>query len=261
MSQENIVVIMAGGLGKRMNSELSKVLHKINGDPMLTKIIKETSYINPQKILIIVGKYRAIIESTVREYINVEYVKKYVEFVDQPVALGTGHAIQCCCLSPTFLEYINSNVLVLSGDVPLIKSHTMREMLDNLKEVKIMTTSLENPHGYGRIVQDEDDDATFLKIVEEKDCNDEEKSIRKINSGIYAFRAYILHKYIGLVENKNSQNEFYLTDIFELINKGEGKSVVETFEIPLERQKEIMGINTPEQLEELSELDNLCGFI
>jgi UDP-N-acetylglucosamine diphosphorylase/glucosamine-1-phosphate N-acetyltransferase len=259
MPEENIVVIMAGGLGKRMNSEIPKVLHKINGEPMLTKIIKETSYIHPQKILIIVGKYRAIIESTVREYINVEYVKKYVEFVDQPVPLGTGHAIQCCCLSPTFINYINSNVLILSGDVPLIKSQTMREMLDDLKEVKLMTTSLENPHGYGRIVQD--DTGTFLKIVEEKDCTDEEKSIRKINSGIYAFHAYILHKYIGYIDNKNSQNEFYLTDVFELINKGEGKSVVETFEIPLERQKEIMGINTPEQLEELSELDNLGGFV
>jgi UDP-N-acetylglucosamine diphosphorylase/glucosamine-1-phosphate N-acetyltransferase len=250
MSGKNIVVIMAGGLGKRMNSDLPKVLHKINGEPMLTKIIKETSHINPEKIFIIVGKYRAIIESTIGEYINKDYMKKYITFVDQPEPLGTGHAIKCCCLSPDFVKYIDSNVLILSGDVPLITFQTMKEMLNNVDRVRIMTTTLEIPHGYGRIVQDHSGD--FVKIVEEKDCSDKEKSIQKINCGIYAFHAYILHKYIVYIENNNSQKEYYLTDIFQIINeKFEEKNVIEIHEIPIIRQKEIMGVNTPEQLEQL----------
>ena len=250
MSVQNIVVIMAGGLGKRMNSNLPKVLHKINGEPMLTKIIKETSHINPEKIFIIVGKYRSIIESTIGEYINKEYMKKYISFVDQPEPLGTGHAIKCCCVSPEFIKYINSNVLILSGDVPLITFQTMKEMLNSVDRARIMTTNLENPHGYGRIVQDPTGD--FVKIVEEKDCSNEEKSIQKINCGIYAFHTYILHKYIVYIENNNSQKEYYLTDIFQIINdKLEGKNVIEIYEIPTTRQKEIMGVNTPEQLEEL----------
>jgi bifunctional UDP-N-acetylglucosamine pyrophosphorylase/glucosamine-1-phosphate N-acetyltransferase len=113
-----------------------------------------------------------------------------------------------------------------------------------------MTTTLEIPHGYGRIVQDHSGE--FVKIVEEKDCSDNEKSIQKINCGIYAFHAYILHKYIVYIENNNSQKEYYLTDIFQIINeKFEEKNVIEIHEIPIIRQKEIMGVNTPEQLEQL----------
>lgn len=266
-----IIIIMAGGLGKRMNSTLPKVLHSINGEPMLVKIIKEALTLDPTQILIVVGKYHHIIKTTVQQFIPIvidnttgDYNIKYVY---QEVSLGTGHAIQCCRPSLQFSGPNNrvqpsSRVLILSGDVPLLKASTMQQMVKEMGStsncpVRIMTTSLDEPTGYGRIVIDY---ATtkFQEIVEEKDCTDDQRAIKLVNCGIYAFSNYFLCKYLPYLKNDNSQKEYYLTDLISIIRQNEGIDV-EMVEIPKNKQYEIMGVNTPQQLYELAEMSSFTS--
>lgn len=247
-----IVIIMAGGNGKRMESDLPKVLHQVADLPMIVNIIFEARKLSPKKILIVVGQYRPIIESTINAYVDMTNI----EFIDQVAALGTGHAVQCCrsALETNHADAgPGSTVLVLSGDVPLIKSSTMATMLHNLSKVKIMTTQLDIPFGYGRIIQQEN---KFDRIVEEKDCNPEQKLITTVNCGIYAFKSDILCKYLPYIHNDNSQKEFYLTDIIEIIKQNE-QTVVDMYEIPADKQIEIYGVNTKQQLESLIEMHSL----
>jgi len=246
---KNIIIIMAGGLGKRMNSDLPKVLHKIHNKPMLVHVIEQSILLNPLEILIVVGKYKDIIENTVGEYINKNTIIKHnIQFILQPEPLGTGHAIQCC--RDELLKIPTTNVIILSGDVPLLKFSTINDMLNEFKHIKIVTTLMPNPHGYGRIIEK---DGVFEKIVEEKDACQEEKMVKKVNCGIYAIRCELLCKYLPLLTNNNSQGEYYLTDIIELIQKGE-EVAVGLYNIPEERQNEIIGVNTAEQLANLVNL-------
>lgn len=240
-----VVIIMAGGLGKRMESDLPKVLHKIGNIPMLYRVIVEARKINPLKILVVVGKYRQIIQNTLEECGDIDDI----EFIDQPQPLGTGNAVLCCrnYLINNVSEL--TNVLILSGDVPLLKANTMIEMLDS-NGCKIMTTKLSNPFGYGRIIEINN---SFERIVEEKDCTESQKKIQKVNCGIYSIKNRILCKYISYIRNLNAQNEYYLTDLVEIIKNNENINV-QMYEIPVEQQLEIMGVNTKSQLEELEKL-------
>jgi UDP-N-acetylglucosamine diphosphorylase/glucosamine-1-phosphate N-acetyltransferase len=237
---DTIVVIMAGGLGKRMNSELPKVLHTVHGKPMLSHVIEQSLALNPFKLFIVVGKYKKVIEQTIGQ------LKDKVEFIVQPEPLGTGHAIQCC--REELLNY-DKKVLILSGDVPLLTSATMQKMLTNVNHVKIVTTVLDNPYGYGRVVEN----GGLVRIVEEKDASEEEKQIKNVNCGIYVIESSLLCTYLPLLQNNNKQNEYYLTDIIELI---QGQPIsVDTYTVPQEQQYEIMGVNTIEQLTELEKLN------
>lgn len=240
---DNIIIIMAGGLGKRMNSDIPKVLHKISGKPMLVHVIQEAELLLPKKILIVVGKYKTIIEETIQDYISLDKI----EFIIQSEALGTGHAIQCC--RDELLQYDNTNVIILSGDTPLLRSTTISDIIYDFHKVKIVTTIMDNPTGYGRIIEIGD---MFDKIVEEKDCSEENKFVKKVNCGVYAFDSCVLCKYLPLLTNKNAQNEYYLTDIIELIKDGENIQI-DLYNIPKERQIEITGVNTIEQLKELEQ--------
>lgn len=126
----------------------------------------------------------------------------------------------------------------------------MREILKNVNKVKITTDEFDNSTGYGRIAEV---DSTFVKIVEEKDCSTEEKNIKKINGGIYAFDIETLCKYLPYLSNNNSQNEYYLTDIVEIIKTNENIEI-DMFNITPDKHHEIMGINTTDQLLELEKL-------
>ena len=252
-----VVIIMAGGLGKRMNSELPKVLHKIAGVPMichiLTKLTELTSVEHSVKpsVMIVVGKYRQIIEETINDFLqekDLQFLIEKIQYIDQIEPMGTGHAIQCC--RSELLKYPNTNVLILSGDVPLISSQLMMKMVTNLNIIRIAVTCLENSTGYGRILEK---DGKFDKIVEEKDCNAEQKTIQKVNCGLYAIDCNTLCHYLPYLKNNNSQNEYYLTDIIEII-KCEERIDVEMCEISKESQHEIMGVNTLQQLEELEKI-------
>lgn len=248
---------MAGGLGKRMNSDLPKVLHKIHNKPMLVHVIEQSILLNPLEILIVVGKYKDIIEKTIGEYINKNtMINHNIQFILQAEPLGTGHAIQCCRneLLKMPNTNMNTNVIILSGDVPLLKFSTINDMLNEIKHLKIVTTLMPKPDGYGRIIEK---DGVFEKIVEEKDASEKEKMVSKVNCGIYAIQFDLLCKYLPFLTNTNSQKEYYLTDIIELIQKGE-KVAVGLYNIPEERQYEIIGVNTAEQL---ANLENLLPLV
>lgn len=233
---------MAGGLGKRMNSDLPKVLHKLGNIPMLVRVIREANKIQPYKIFIVVGKYKDIIFDTITKYIS----QNNIEFVTQEEPLGTGHAIMCCREK---LENIKGNVVILSGDVPFVSSQTIKNLLKDLYSVNMVVTNMDNPHGYGRIIESGND---FVKIVEEKDCLEEERKVKKINCGMYAFNTQLLVKYLPYLSNKNSQNEYYLTDMIKIIQDYE-ESKVGILEVKKENQKEIQGVNTQQQLRELEQ--------
>lgn len=237
------VIILAGGLGKRMQSDIPKVLHCLHEKPMLVHVLESALQLTPKMIYIVVGKYEPIIRETLARYMDISCIC----FVKQPDALGTGHAIQCA--RPYLLgQPSDDKVVILSGDVPLLKSKTIQAMMNQNGPVILMTSTIETPKGYGRIVCDEM--GNFVKIVEEKDCNDAQRTIRVINAGIYAFGAGLLCKYLPLITNENAQEEYYLTDIFEIIRQKESLTVA-MYHLPVEQNFEIAGVNTKEQLEEL----------
>ena len=121
-------------------------------------------------------------------------------------------------------------------------------MINELNYARIMTTKLQDPHGYGRIIEKE---GIFQKIVEEKDCDDEERKCQKTNAGIYAFNSSMLFKYLPYLSNDNAQKEYYLTDIVEIIKINEDVNI-DLYDMPIDRQIELTGVNTKEQLEELN---------
>tara|TARA_B100000029_G_scaffold103487_1_gene93989 strand:+ start:653 stop:1375 length:723 start_codon:yes stop_codon:yes gene_type:complete len=233
-----IICILAAGKGSRMNSSIPKVIHEINGTPMILDVIKTAKELNPQKIIVIVGYKKEMVISTVND--------DNIDFVIQKELKGTAHAVQQC---ENILKNINGNVLILSGDVPLIKSSTLNNLIDYhiLKNSKgsLISANMNDPFGYGRIIRDQS--SNFVKIVEQKDANNEQQKIQEINSGIYIFDINTLFSKINLISNNNNQNEYYLTDIFDYI-KNEKISI-----IPIKDQKEISGINTIKQLEKINE--------
>ena len=235
--EPNIVLIMAGGLGKRMNSDLPKVLHTINDLPLIVHIVNSALQIDSSSIIyIIVGKYREPIENAIVGHFG---SNRRIKYVEQSEPLGTGHAIQCCL--PVLQQQLPSvKVLILSGDVPLFSTKSMREVMNIESKATIVATQMEEPYGYGRIIQHP------LRIVEEKDCTDEEKHVKMVNCGIYAFENETLCQNLPKIKNENKQNEYYLTSIFETI-----QGTIRLYEIPAEKQYEVSGINTPEQLEEM----------
>ena len=246
MKDDHVVMIMAAGMGKRMKSNVPKVLHNFNNKPMLVNIIETSFKTNPIKIIVIVGKFKDLIQRTINIYLD-KNILNLIEFAIQPEALGTGSAIKCGINK--IVENISDNVqvLILSGDTPLINHNTLNNLLKNNYVAKILVTKVENPYGYGRVFLDYKNN--FEKIIEHKDCNEVELKNNLINGGLYSINFGLLRTYIHLISNNNAQNEYYLTDLFKiLINK---KYIVEIYEIEQKNNYEILGVNTPEQLKDL----------
>jgi len=238
-----ITIILAGGLGKRMNSLLPKVLHIINDYPMIYYIIQNSLRIGSDKILIVVGKYKQIIKENIDKYFaNVDRI----EYIDQECPNGTGHAVQCCNIFITQLYIQNiishrDNILILSGDVPLIKADTLVQLLEQPNTLLI--TKSENPFGNGRIIFKDD---KIAKIVEEKDCTNLERQIQYINCGIYNITVQTFFDTIPFIQNMNKASEFYLTDFVELaVNKG---IELNYYELPKIEAYQVMNINTMDEL-------------
>jgi bifunctional N-acetylglucosamine-1-phosphate-uridyltransferase/glucosamine-1-phosphate-acetyltransferase GlmU-like protein len=261
---------MAGGLGKRMESDLPKVLHHIVSStdtnisyPMIVHVIKTSIELKVKKIFFIVGKYKNIIKNTIEEYFGftndlieyfgftndlIEYfglTNDLIEYVEQEPALGTGHAIKCAL--PAISNYKNEKALILSGDVPLISTNTLFGLDGDIN--KLLITELTNPFGCGRILFDEN--GHMIGIREEKDCNEDEKKIKFVNCGIYQIRVIDLINLIPQIDNKNKSNEYYLTDIIGLMLSNSIK--IETFILKNEYQYEIKNVNTKKDLEELND--------
>lgn len=247
-----IVTILAGGLGKRMQSTLPKVLHKVHGKPMLVRIIEQAHKLNPHKILIVVGQYKPIIEETLNGYV----LPNNIEYAIQDVAQGTGDAVKCTI---DHLDINDGYNLILNGDTPCLTYETIKQMCDQYvndeSDLQITSINLPNPTGCGRIIKNSN--GVFQSIVEEKDCTDEQRQIKLVNVGIYVVSINAIKKYIPQIKNNNAQNEYYLTDIVELYLSDNPDKIVGLVELSSDHIKEIANVNTKEQLDELNKLNKI----
>ena len=227
-----------------MKSKRAKVLHELGSSPMIAHVVRAAQALEPQKILVIVGHQAEEVERAV-----LAEVGELAGFVIQEKQRGTGDAIEC---ARSLLENSDSLVLVLSGDVPMIRVETLKNLIEHHGSTRaactILSVRLENPTGYGRIIRDEND--TFQKIVEQRDATDEQRQVKEINSGIYCFEAKDLFQALRKIEPKNDQGEYYLTDVPEIILASGGAVSVFVHTEP----REVYGINTRA---ELAEFENL----
>ena len=239
MNQKLATVIMAAGKGTRMKSDLPKVLQLVNDRTMVSHVVNLSKSVGSEKIILILGHKKELVVDSV--------INENVESVIQEPQLGTGHAVQ---QTYPLLKDFDGDVLVLSGDVPLLRESTINKMLEIHHDANhgatVLTAIFEDPFGYGRVIRNENN--TLDKIVEHKDCTEDQLTIKEINAGIYLFKAKSLFPALGKIKNNNIQGEFYLPDALEHIAKS-GKSIA--LHITNEPM-EISGVNTVEQLEELN---------
>lgn len=231
-------VVLAAGKGKRLMSEqfnLPKVLRKANGRSLLSYVLENITFIEKENTIIVAGYMREKV---------VEEIGNAYKYAVQEEQLGTGHAVAMA--RDYFYDY-DGDVLVLYGDMPLIKKDTYINMINEHKSrgniCTILTCVSEQNLPYGRIIKD--DIGNVTDIIEEKDCTPEQKAIKELNVGVYVFNAKFLFSELSNLKNNNVQGEYYLTGVPKLLAaKGER---VGSF--PVYNETEITGVNTPEDLE------------
>jgi len=238
------VLIMAAGLGTRMKSNRAKVLHELGGSPLIAHVARTAQALKPQAIIVVVGHQAEEVKRA-----TVDAVGELAGFVVQEQQLGTGHAAEC---ARNVLENSDSLVLVLYGDVPMIKIETLKKLIEHHNNAgaacTILSVRLENPTGYGRIIRDES--GAFQEIVEQRDATDEQRQVKEINSGIYCFESRDLYNALRSVEPANDQGEYYITDVPAIILANGG-----TVSVFLHTDsREVSGINSRA---ELAEFENL----
>ncbi|BBA52610.1 N-acetylglucosamine-1-phosphate uridyltransferase [Fusobacterium varium] len=232
-------LILAAGKGTRMKSELPKVIHEVNGIPMISKIIKVLEVLKPEENILILGHKKEEVLKVVGE--NADYVV-------QTEQLGTGHAV---LQAKNKLKDYDGDVMVLCGDTPLLREETLKELYKFHKETDSVTTILtsiyDNPFGYGRIVKEND---LVKAIVEEKEADDKTKKIKEVNAGVYCFKGRELFEALSKITNNNEKGEYYLTDVIGIQVK-EGKKVQSYI---LNDNIEILGVNSKVELAEASKV-------
>jgi len=229
-------IILAAGLGKRMKSDTPKVLHPVAGRPMLFYPVQVIKNLGLKKAIIIVGhkaeKVMEILDSELRT------PNSELKFVKQEPQLGTGHAVLC---AENVLKAWKGDILILSGDVPLITKQTILGLLDlhakKKAAISFISTVIADPSGYGRVLRDENN--SVKRIVEDKDSSIEEKAINEINTGIYCINAQFLFSGLKNIKRENAQGEYYLPDLIEMAAKAKQKVACLTHINPAE----VMGIN------------------
>ncbi|KFX59875.1 bifunctional UDP-N-acetylglucosamine diphosphorylase/glucosamine-1-phosphate N-acetyltransferase GlmU [Clostridium botulinum] len=232
-------LVLAAGQGKRIKSDLPKVLHKVCGKEMVNHVIDMIRKAGIQDANIIIGKGAELVKERTEE--------KKVTYSLQSEQLGTGHAVQC---ASEFLKGKKGTVAVFAGDTPLINESTIKNLFNTHIEGKnaatILTAIVDDPTGYGRIIRSGNE---VLKIVEHKDCNEEELKVNEMNSAIYCFDIKLLYESLSKLSNNNEQGEYYLTDVIEIL-KSAGHNigaVVTDFE-------ETIGVNSRAQLAQAEEI-------
>lgn len=232
-------LVLAAGQGKRIKSDLPKVLHKVCGKEMVKHVIDSIRKAGIDDINVIIGKGADIVKERTKD--------EKVSYSLQAEQLGTGHAVKC---AHEFLENKKGVVAIFTGDTPLIKQSTIEKLFNDHIEsgnsATILTAIVDDSTGYGRIVRQNNE---VLKIVEHKDCNEEELKIQEMNAGIYCFDIELLLEALGKLNNNNGQGEYYLTDVIEIL-KSAGKkvgAVITEFE-------ETIGVNSRVQLAQAEEI-------
>ena len=229
------VVVLAAGQGTRMKSDQPKVLHTIGGKPLLLHVIRSAQVLAADDITVVYGHGGDQVRSALAD--------EDVRWVEQAEQLGTGHAVEQAL--PLIKE--DHKVLLLYGDVPLITPETLKQLVaaSEHNTLALLTTELSNPTGYGRIVRD--NQGKVQCIVEQKDADSEQLTIKEINTGMLSVRSNELRRWIKQLDNNNSQGEFYLTDIVGLA-VSEGMSIKTVNPVSV---MEIEGVNNKRQLAEL----------
>jgi bifunctional UDP-N-acetylglucosamine pyrophosphorylase/glucosamine-1-phosphate N-acetyltransferase len=246
-----IAVILAAGQGKRMKSDLPKVMHKVGGMPMIGMVYDAVKRSGIRRCVVVVG-YR---EEVVRAYLGDQ-----VEYVVQTERLGTGHAVLTALRALGDISG-QTRVLVVHGDMPLIRPETISRICEqsgaNAERASLMYADLPNPFGFGRIVRDSE--GRFIGIVEQKDASEDEERITEVNVGIYCFDAVLLRSALGMLRSDNRQGEFYLTDVFaSFVGSGRHVGVY-----PMQNNRECLGVNDRAELAALNRTlwDEKCGAL
>lgn len=233
------IVILAAGLGKRMQSDLPKVLHPLAGKPMLAHVLDNARQLSPDRIVVVVGHGADRVKEAFGEQPD-------VMFALQSPQLGTGHAVQQAV--PLLAEGQDGNdaTLVLYGDVPLVQAGTLQRLLDaRAGGMAVLTEVLADATGYGRIVRNDKDEV--VRIVEHKDATEQERAIREVNTGILAAPTSKLKDWLQRISNDNAQGEYYLTDVVGL-SVGDGLAVHAAHP---EQAWETLGVNSRVQQAQL----------
>ena len=230
------IVILAAGVGKRMRSSLPKVLHKLAGKPLLKHALDTAQTLSPRKIYVVYGHGG--------EQVLTEINDDQLTWVKQEPQLGTGHAL--LQVLPFLAK--SGKTLVLLGDVPLIQENSLTQLVASASanNFALLTVTLDNPFGYGRIIR-EDGTNQVSAIVEEKDANEIQRSINEINTGIMVLPNAYLHDYLPKLSNSNAQGEYYLTDIIKLA----ASSGIKIEAAQPHYEWEVSGINSKVQLAQL----------
>jgi bifunctional UDP-N-acetylglucosamine pyrophosphorylase/glucosamine-1-phosphate N-acetyltransferase len=240
------VIILAAGLGKRMKSDLPKVLAPICGRPMVAWVIDEALALKPERILLVVGHGRERVEAALHE----QGLLSSVELVMQAEQRGTGHAVQMCLPA---LKGVRGRIVILYGDMPLLRAETLRSLCALQRQsaprgAAILTASPEDARGFGRVLRygSGERQGQVEKVVEERDASPELRAVREVNTGVYCFDASGLLEALPRLATDNAQGEYYLTDCISLFQAA-GRPV-----IPLETAEldEIIGVNNLKHLAE-----------
>lgn len=238
----SVVVILAAGKGTRMKSEKAKVLHQISHRPMIMYVVETAVQISGKNVVVVVGNQAKKVQEVVSQSAD-------VTFAFQEEQKGTGHAVLTAL--PVLPDHCQ-NIVILSGDVPLIRAATIKQLIaihvEQQNEITILGVKLNEPFGYGRIVINKSGEVE--KIVEQTDTSEAERDINIVNSGMYCVKKNFLENSLIQITSNNVQNEIYLTDIVgiaSLQNKKTGLMICHD-------QTEVMGVNTREDLQNIEAL-------
>lgn len=237
-----VAIVLAAGKGTRMKSDLPKVLHEVCGQSMVEHVFDAVRGAGVARIICVIGHKADLMRERLSKHADVEFALQ----ADQK---GTGHAVQ---VTEPLLKDYQGPVLVLAGDTPLLQAESLRNLLNELTDnnaVAVVGSAVtDNNHGLGRIVRDAE--GAFTNIVEEKDANEQQKQIKEINTGCYAFDSRSLFESLADVRPLNTQGEYYLTDCPEILRK-QGKKVLAADKLNID---EAMGVNTQDQLAAVAEV-------
>ncbi|WP_064580921.1 bifunctional UDP-N-acetylglucosamine diphosphorylase/glucosamine-1-phosphate N-acetyltransferase GlmU [Streptobacillus moniliformis] len=232
-----ISIILAAGKGTRMKSNISKLMHKVNGQPMIVKLVNTLNKAGLKKNILILG----YLKEQILEVLDNEYVI-------QEEQLGTGHAV---IIAKNKILENDDDVLICNGDGPLLTVETINKMKEKFEkdslDCLILSCEVNNPFGYGRIIKE---NGKVTNIIEEVDATVEQKNIKEINAGVYLFKKTSLLSILDKFNNDNKKREYYLTDAVKLLN--EEKLKVDS--LVLEDEKEMLGVNSKSQLAEVSKI-------
>ena len=240
MKEEVVALVLAAGKGTRMKSDKSKLVHKIYGKELVKRVVETAQKAGVDDIITVVGYKREQVQLVLGDSVNYAY---------QEEMLGTGHEVM---QAESYLKDKHGKIVVLNGDVPILRPETLKELIDksikNKEYATILTAIYNNPTGYGRIIRDIG--GNIKEIIEEKDLAEDQKSIQEINAGIYCFDIQELLKALKEIKPNNAQNEYYLTDVVRIMNeKG-----LKTGAVIVEDNTEILGVNDKLQLELLTKV-------